>query len=356
MNDAVSSTSRPRPTWGPVVGAFVVMLVSGVLQALHVRTYLDPGATSFCAVGATLDCDAVTLSRFSVLFGVPLPAWGALGGYAMFVAAWRRSSLILPLSGIAALASVLLLLEELFHVGAVCLFCEVIHVACIATFAFAWRARHGLRRPATRADAIAALGVPALLWAIVRVLVPPYWVSVLWLGDIPFPTGVDEQGRPWIGAETPEVVVVEYTDYACPHCRIGSSRMRMRLAEHPDELRIVRGQQPRMHCTSKNQYACPFLRAALCAGDQGKFWQMDSWLFAHAPGSGVKLDLVAAAQEVWLDPLELGRCWADPTTAERAELLGKEAREQNIRETPAYVVDGEKLSPAEVHALLDDRL
>lgn len=78
MTESISS-SRPRPEWATVVCSLVVLLVSGVLQALHVRTYLDPGATSFCAVSGTLDCDAVTLSRFSVFLGVPLPAWGALG-------------------------------------------------------------------------------------------------------------------------------------------------------------------------------------------------------------------------------------------------------------------------------------
>jgi uncharacterized membrane protein len=356
MNDeASSSSSRPRPEWASVVGAFVVMLVSGVLQALHVRTYLDPSASSFCTVGATFDCDAVTLSRFSVFLGVPLPAWGALGGYSMFVAAWRRSVLLLPLAGFAALASVLLLLEELVHIGTMCLFCEVVHVACVLTFAFAWRARARLRRPATRADAMTAIGMPALLWVVVRVLVPKYWVAVLWLGDVPFATGVDEQGRPWIGAESPTLTVVEYTDYGCPHCRIGSSRTRMAIADHPNELRVVRGQQPRMRCTA-TRHSCTFLRAAICAGDQGKFWQMDSWLFAHVPGHGVELDLEAAARDVGLDHAELERCWTDPSTVDRADAFAEDSRAQKIRETPAYVVDGEKLSPSEFAELVADRL
>lgn len=356
MPDAApTSSARPRPDWPTVVSAFLVIVASGVLQVLHVQTYLDPSATSFCSVGETFDCNAVTLSRFSVLLGVPLPAWGALGGYALLVAAWRRSILLLPLAGFAALASVLLLLEELVHVGAVCLFCEAVHVACIATFLFAWRGRDRLRRPATRADAIASLGYPALLWIAVRIFVPQYWVAVLWLDEVPFPTGVDDDGRPWIGAQSPTVTVIEYTDYGCPHCRIGSSRMRMRLAEHPDELRIVRGQQPRMRCSVRNEYSCPFLRAAVCAGEQGKFWQMDSWLFAHAPGSD-KVDLVAAAADVGLDHAELERCWSDPATFERAEVLGKDARTHGIRETPGYVVGEAKLGPAELHELLDDAL
>ena len=67
MSDAApiaSTSARPRPDWATVVCAFAVIVASGVLQVLHVRTYLDPAATSFCTVGETFDCNAVTLSRF----------------------------------------------------------------------------------------------------------------------------------------------------------------------------------------------------------------------------------------------------------------------------------------------------
>jgi protein-disulfide isomerase len=110
-----------------------------------------------------------------------------------------------------------------------------------------------------------------------------------------------------------------------------------------------------MRC-GNTKHSCTFLRAAICGGDQGKFWQMDSWLFAHAPGSNLAVDLAAAARDIGLDQAELERCWTAPETIERAAELAAEARALEIRETPTYVVDDEKLGPKEMAELLDDRL
>ena len=103
----------PVPRALPVVLALLGLAVSIVLEQVHVKTYLAPGADSFCSVGQTFDCNQVALSRFSVLLGVPMPIWGIAGFLAMLVAAWHRLRLLWPLAGLATLASVCLLLEEL---------------------------------------------------------------------------------------------------------------------------------------------------------------------------------------------------------------------------------------------------
>jgi len=330
------------------------LLISGVLQVLHVRTYLMPTAASICSVGEAFDCNVVTLSRFSVLLGVPLPAWGALGFYGLMLLAWRGSRLLLPLSGFAALASVALLAEELFHIGSVCLFCEGVHLAAIALFAVAWIGRHRLLPP-TRGDVVTALAIPAALWIGVRLLAPVYWSSVMWTRGPSMPTGVDELGNPWIGAEQPTVTVHEYTDYACPHCRVATARMHRYVAEHPGAMRVVRHQQPRLRCTDNAMSGCQMVRVAICAGDKGRFWEMDSWLFAH--GSGERMvDVETAAAEVALDAAALQTCVDDPATQARAAAFAKEARDRGIKGTPGYVVDDTVMSPADLQILLDATL
>lgn len=334
--------------------ALVGLLVSGVLQVLHVRTYLVPTETSICMVGETFDCNAVTLSRFSVLLGVPLPAWGAIGFYALMLLAWRGSRLLLPMAGFAAAASIALLAEELLHVGAVCMFCEGVHVVALALFVVAWIGR-GRLTPTTRADVVAAIAVPALLWLGVRIFAPIYWSSVMWTRGVELPTGVDEAGNPWIGAEDPVVTVHEYTDYACPHCRVGTARMYRMVAANPAKLRIVRHQQPRLRCTDNAMSGCQMVRVAICAGAQGKFWEMDSWLFAH--GSGERsVDVAAAAAEVGLDGAALQTCVDDPATQARDAEFAKSARARGIKGTPGYVVDDAVIEVADLDALLDARL
>ncbi len=360
--DSIAAMDAPAAPRGPTLGrslatglALVGLVVSGILQVLHVRTYLFPTADSICHVGETFDCNAVTLSRFSVLFGLPLPAIGALGFYALMLLAWRRSRLLLPLSGFAALASVALLVEELAHVGAVCLFCEAIHLVAIALFVVAWRQRDELGAP-TRADWIGAIAVPLVIGLGVRLFAPTYWSGVLWTRELPWATGHDEDGFPWIGASEPTLVVHEYTDYACGHCRIATARMHGLLSKHPDALRIVRHQQPRLRCTDIGISGCVMLRVAICADQQGKFWQTDSWLFAHGTGER-SVDLDQAARDVGLDPAALHACVDDNLETQReAARLAAEAREKGIRGTPGYVVDGRKLDPEELAAVLDERL
>ncbi|MFO0636015.1 MAG: vitamin K epoxide reductase family protein [Nannocystaceae bacterium] len=337
-----------------VVLALLGLLTSGALQVLHVRTYLFPTADSVCHVGETFDCNAVTLSRFSVVLGVPLPALGALGFYGLMLLAGRSARLLLPLSAIAAAASLALLAEELLHVGAICMFCEAVHVLALALFVLVWRQRDRLV-PTERRDWIGAVAVPLVLALGVRLFAPSYWAGVLWTRAIDVPTGVDEQGFPWIGAPSPTLTVHEYTDYACPHCRIATARMHGLVAKHAERLRIVRHQQPRLHCSDFAMSGCVMVRVALCAGDLGKFWQMDSWLFAHGTGERT-VDVAAAAKDVGLPSDALQRCVDDPATQARAAAMAKEARDVGIRATPGYVVDGAVVKPEELGALLDQRL
>lgn len=334
--------------------AVLGLLVSGALQVLHVRTYLIPDAASVCSIGETFDCNAVTLSRFSVVLGVPLPAWGALGFYAMAVLAWRGSALLLPAAGFAALASVALLLEELLHVGAVCMFCEGVHLVAVALFGVAWWARKRAR-PITRADWASGVAVPAVLWLGVRMFAPVYWSSVLWTRPLALAAGVDEAGDPWIGAEDPAVTVHEYTDYSCPHCRIATARMLRKVGAHPSKLRLVRHQQPRLRCITDAMTGCQMVRVALCGGQQGKFWETDSWLFAY--GSGERsVDVEAAATDIGLDVAALQACVDDPATQQRAGELAKAARLLGIKGTPGYVVDDEVIDVEAIDALVDSRL
>src|SRR5882672_3701015 len=112
----------------PALLAAVGLLCSAALELAHYQAYVDPTRASFCSAGAQLDCTTVALSRWSVFVGIPLPLWGVAGFMAIGLLAWWRSRWLLPLSALAALASVVLLAIELFAIHSVCLFCEGVHV------------------------------------------------------------------------------------------------------------------------------------------------------------------------------------------------------------------------------------
>jgi uncharacterized membrane protein len=338
--------------------ALAGLLVCAYLEVMHVQTYLGLGGTGYCEAGERVSCSDVALSGASVLLGVPLPIWGVAGFLAIALAAARRSKLLLPLTVVAAAASIGLLIYELVEVGAICLWCEVVHVICFALLALAWIERGQAKSEVVTRSLANELGPSAVLVIVTAVFAPAYWMAASWNSGARLPHGVDEEGRPWLGAEQPDLVIHEYIDYGCPHCRLATARMKMRLADD-DGLRIVRHHQPRMRCTTSTSATpaprCFQARIAICAGEQGLFWEMDDWLFLHPVTLPSKLDLEQTAQDVGLDLDALQTCMESPTTYARAEADVEEARKHGIRGTPGYVVDGKRVEPDELQQLLNDR-
>lgn len=336
--------------------AAVGLVLSIVLEVVHVRAYLDPTAASFCNVDARFDCDAVALSRASVLLGVPTAIWGVAGFIGLLVAAWRRSPLLVPLAGLAAIATTTLLIVGLRSVGSLCLICEAVHVVSLVLLVAAWRVRpRATASPAELAREHAfELVWPLMIVVLVGLFAPPYWMLVTWKSGPRLDHGLTEQGLRWIGAAEPELVIHEYVDYTCPHCAVASSRMRMRVAQHASSLQLVRHNYPRMRCLPMLPARCETARAAVCAGQQDRFWEMEDWLFHHAPGQA-RVDIEPAIAELGLDGDAFAACMADEAAATLLDEDVKAAHKLKIREVPAYVVDGEPLSESEVIALIESR-
>jgi uncharacterized membrane protein len=330
------------------------LVLSLLLERLHVRAYLTPSAESFCAIGEQFDCTTVALSRWSVIGGVPVPLWGAVGFFAIGVAAFRRSAWFLPLTAAAALVSALLLVVELFSIGALCLLCEGVHVVCFALFGLAWQMRGTRSSPLSqRDDLVYVFGLPVGVVVALFLFLPPYWGAFGWKGDVPFAHGKTEEGYPWIGAADPKLTLHEFTDYGCPHCKAASARTLRRLAERSD-LRVVRRQHPRVHCHAGKPNSCLPLRIAYCADEQGRFWHADRWLFEHA-SQRVRIEPGRAAEEIGLDARKLASCVARSDIYERAVADSAVAMKRRLPGTPYYMV-GDRRAPESGLAKLLEQL
>jgi uncharacterized membrane protein len=340
-----------RRSWLLLAWVAIVLgtLASLATQVVHLRTYLDPEVASFCTAGRRFDCTTVSLSPYAVFLGLPLPVWGLASFLAQGIALGRRSMLLLPLASVAAAASVGLLVVELRLLRTVCLLCEGVHVATWILLGAAVRLRPALRPP-TRGDALAVFLPAAAIVAAIGLFAPRYWDVTSTDFSLEHRTGIDEGGRPWIGAEDPSFVIEEYLHYGCPHCRVAMVRTRRWLESRGDRIRFVRHHQPLSRCL--NPKHCQPLRVALCAEDAGKFWQADGWLFTHATGKS-EVDARAAARALDLDVEAFVRCVDATETLERADRHADEAFEAGRTVTPSYFVGGQELSLKEVEQLLE---
>ncbi len=339
----------------PALLAAVGLVLSIVLEVVHVRAYLDPSVASFCSVGERFDCDAVALSRASVILGVPTAVWGFAGFLAVLIAAWQRSPMVLPLAAISAISTTALLIVGLSTNGVLCLVCEAVHLVSLALLVVAWRRRGPDPWRAITRQHASVLVWPLMIAIVVRWFAPPYWVLVTWKSGPRLDHGVTADGQRWIGADEPDVTVHEYIDYTCPHCAVASSRMRMLVARHAGSLQLVRHVYPRMRCMPATTERCMTARASVCAGEQDKFWEMEDWLFHHAPGQA-RVELEPALDELELDAGAFTTCMSDPAVFERLDLEVKATHKLKIREVPAYVIDGVVMTEAEARARIDELL
>jgi uncharacterized membrane protein len=355
---AVTETPTPyarglRPT---VVLAGLGLAGSVGLQVLHFRAYTSPASTGFCAVAAKVDCNAVALSPWSVILGVPVALWGVVFFFFVGLALITRSPFALPMVLLGAAGSLGLALVEVFAVGSVCLFCEAVHVISWVMAALVYRERALYReRTLDRWDRVATLAYPLVALVGIGLVISPYWKRVSWRGNPSLPTGVTEDGYHFIGAEHPRVELHEYVDYFCPHCRIMSRWTEKQLIMHPRELRIIRHFHPGSTCPSYKLRQCLYVAAAVCAAEQGKFWQMDRWLLENA-SQRRRLDPAAGARAIGANAALLRVCLDRPETLEQVRRLAREASAKKFAGTPGYVLDGQRVAPRDLEARLKQRL
>ena len=131
--------------------------------------------------------------------------------------------------------------------------------------------------------------VLVLLWA----FVPHYWRLETTNGPGGLTVGATPEGHPWIGARDPVLVIEEFSDYQCPHCRKGHHEIRRLLQNHPEDVRLVHRHFPLdHHCNARvnkpfHLNACTYARMANCAGRQDAFWQANDFARSSLEGRSI---------------------------------------------------------------------
>jgi protein-disulfide isomerase len=148
------------------------------------------------------------------------------------------------------------------------------------------------------------------------------------------------------GPVSAPLVLVEYGDYECPHCRDAYPVVKQLRDAFGDALTFVYRNFP---LTSLHAHAQRAAETAEWAALSGKFWPMHDHLFEHARRLDDK-GLLAAAAALGLDPHGLQQAWDSHALIPqvKGDFLG--GLKSGVTGTPKFFINGRRhdgLSTAE---------
>jgi len=248
-------------TSGLVAAGLLIMIYSAIS---HYRVHTDILYASFCAISDAVNCDRVSQSTYSIFLGVPVPVWGILG-YIFFLIlllfAGKRNadnrriwSLLFIIALFFTIYSLILAHILKFEIKVYCIVCIAGYAINFTLLYLIWIIRR--RFPEKRSGFFQSLKRDIqFLWQppkkkkilfiliaamlVLPIVFPRYWVFEMPQLASDVPTGITEDGAPWIGAKDPELVIIEYTDYLCFHCKKKHAYLRQIVAENPEKIRLA---------------------------------------------------------------------------------------------------------------------
>jgi protein-disulfide isomerase len=139
-----------------------------------------------------------------------------------------------------------------------------------------------------------------------------------------------------LGSATAPLVLVEFTDYQCPYCRtftVGTFPALKAKYIDTGRLAFVSRDLP----LDFHPNALPAAHAALCAADQGKYWNMRPYLFANASTLQQKA-LVDQARDLSLDVAAFERCLSAKPHAATLQKVVQDAQAAGVEGTPTFIL------------------
>jgi protein-disulfide isomerase len=148
-----------------------------------------------------------------------------------------------------------------------------------------------------------------------------------------------------IGDPDAPVTLVDYSDFSCPHCNELAGIIHQLINDYvrSGDLRVI--YKPISFVNPP--YSGPAAQAAICAGEQGKFWEMHDLIWSlyesAGPGGYTQRALVARAETLDLDIDAFRACYTSSETSRAVTDVLLEAQEKGITATPTLFVNGEEV-------------
>jgi protein-disulfide isomerase/uncharacterized membrane protein len=355
-----------------VGGVAIAGLLNMVYSSFsHYRVHTDMLYVSLCAVSEEVNCDTVSQSMYSIFLEMPVPVWGVLGyGFFLILLSFaflesadkKRIWMLLFLTALFfSVYSLYLAYILKFQIKVSCIVCIAGYAINFTLLYLVWIIRkrfpeagsgffQSLKKdiqffwqPGKKKKIVIILivAVPLVLPAVF----PQYWVFEMPQLSSDVPTGITEDGAPWIGAEDPELVITEYTDYLCFHCKKKHAYLRQIVAKNPDKIRLVHRHFPIVPelnpIVEKALYpgSGKLAIAAAYAATQDRFWQMNDLLY-DLPRNMTSLNIRDLAEKSGVGFEGLAASLANKPLYDKIRKDILKGIKLGVTGTPAYEING----------------
>lgn len=146
---------------------------------------------------------------------------------------------------------------------------------------------------------------------------------------------------PTIGPDSAKVKIIEFTDYQCPFCGRARASINQVLETYKDKVQYGLRDFP----LSFHKDALKASEAADCAGEQGKYWELNKVLFEHQQALGVD-KLKEYAAQIKLDTKKFDECLDSGKMEEKVRANQAAGSAAGVSGTPAFFINGIPLSGA----------
>jgi len=333
-------------------------------------------APALCTVNATINCDKINSSIYSMLFGIPVTLFGIAlyAGLALAALSPKRSSprfgQVTTIFAILSLEFSAYLAAASFKVGAVCVMCLSIYTGNVLLLVAGLK---GMREAG--ASLFADLGQALVGRSFVTVSAVFLVVTLVgrsaWMGrggpeadahsmaeaggtrsraDIarlyakPGGTVALNGAEPVLGNPKGRFQVIEFADFGCPHCAHAAPELKQLVEENPDVGVHFKTYPLSGACNpglegQQGAERCLGALAAECAHRQGKFWEMEGTMFANL-GYLAQSDLEYMAGQVGVDVDQWKKCMQEPTAEQHVVNDATDGNKAHVQGTPTLFLQG----------------
>ncbi len=149
---------------------------------------------------------------------------------------------------------------------------------------------------------------------------------------------IETDSYPFKGAADASVIVVEYADFQCPHCKRASHIMQQVMDKYGSRVKLIYKDYP----VNRSGISRLVARGAVCADEQGRFWDYHDLAFDRQE-TLTRESPMALAEALSLDKNAFEECFEGPDSEEKIVRSEAESRRFGLSGTPTFFVNGRQL-------------